>query len=50
MISAKDRQRIEEAIKQKYVRVVFNPEGNFRYPAGRAGPEGPNFNHILVIY
>lgn len=33
------RRRIAEAIRQKYLKVSVSPEGQFRYPTGRAGLE-----------
>lgn len=39
MISPEARKQISEGIHEKYKKVAVNPEGNFRYPTGRAGLE-----------
>ncbi len=39
-----DRRRIKEGITDKYKKVAVSPEGNFRYPTGRAGLEGQRYN------
>ena len=41
-------ERIKEGIKQKYAKVAVNPEGNFRYPTGRAGLEGQNYDRKII--
>jgi arsenite methyltransferase len=38
-LTSQDKQRIEEGIREKYVKVAVSPEGLFRYPTGRAGLE-----------
>lgn len=43
-----DRKRIEEAIRDKYRRVAEAPEGQFRYPTGRAGLEGLKYDAALI--
>jgi arsenite methyltransferase len=42
-ITSQDKQRIEENIRGKYVKVAANPEGFFRYPTGRAGLEALDY-------
>jgi arsenite methyltransferase len=42
-ITAEDRRRIEEGIRQKYTKVAVSPKGNFRYPIGEAGLKGQNY-------
>lgn len=47
-LSSEDRKRIKEGISQKYKKVAINPEGSFKYPTGRAGLEGQNYEpHII---
>lgn len=43
-----DTERISEGIRQKYVKVAVSPEGNFRYPTGRAGLEGQNYDRRII--
>jgi len=43
-ISAENRKRIKEGIRQRYTQVAINPEGNFRYPTGKAGLNGQNYH------
>jgi len=47
-ITAEDRKRIEEGIRQKYLRVAIGPEGNFKYPTGKAGLKGQNYNTEIL--
>lgn len=47
-ITAGDRQRIQETIRQKYIRVAVSPEGNFKYPTGKAGLKGQNYNPEIL--
>lgn len=42
--TAKDRERIRQAIQRKYTKVAGSPEGNFRYPVGRAGLEALKYD------
>jgi SAM-dependent methyltransferase len=46
--TAVDRKRIEEGIRDKYRRVAEAPEGQFRYPTGRAGLEGLGYDEALI--
>ncbi len=43
-----DRERIRQGIQQKYAKVANSPEGNFRYPTGRAGLEGQKYDHEII--
>ena len=43
-MSTEDRKRIDEGLQQKYAKVARSPEGNFRYPTGRAGLEGLKYD------
>jgi arsenite methyltransferase len=43
-----ETERIKEGIKQKYAKVAVSPEGNFKYPTGRAGLEGQNYDSKII--
>jgi arsenite methyltransferase len=43
-----EAERIKEGIKQKYAKVAVSPEGNFRYPTGRVGLEGQNYDPRII--
>ena len=43
-----DRKRIEDEIGRKYRKVALSPEGSFRYPTGRAGLEGQNYDPEII--
>jgi SAM-dependent methyltransferase len=47
-ITAEDRRRIEEGIRQKYMKVAVSPGGNFRYPVGEAGLKGQNYSPEIL--
>ncbi len=47
-LTAQDRQRIEESIRGKYLKVAASPEGLFRYPTGRAGLEALGYDPDMV--
>ncbi len=42
------RRRIQEAILQKYARVSVTPQGQFRYPTGRAGLERLGYPREMI--
>ena len=44
MITAENREKIEYEIRKKYMRVSESPEGSFRYPTGREGLVGQNYD------
>ena len=46
--SSTDKQRIEEGIRKRYAKVALTPEGTFRYPTGRAGLEGLNYDPQMI--
>jgi SAM-dependent methyltransferase len=46
--SSEDRRRIRVAISDKYRMVAMTPEGNFKYPTGRAGLEGQNYDPEII--
>ena len=47
-ISQNDKDRIEAGIRGKYVKVADSPEGLFKYPTGRAGLEGLQYDPELI--
>ncbi len=47
-MTRQDKQRIEESIRGKYVKVAASPEGLFRYPTGRAGLEALDYDPDMV--
>ena len=47
-ITAEDKERIEEGIRQKYTNVAISPEGNFQYPTGEAGLKGQKYNPEIL--
>ncbi len=47
-LTPQERQWIEESIRRKYVKVAVSPEGQFRYPIGRAGLEALHYDPDLI--
>ena len=47
-LTPQERQQIEEGIRGKYVKVAISPEGQFRYPTGRAGLEALHYDPYLI--
>ena len=47
-LTTEDRGRIEESIRQKYIKVAISPEGNFQYPIGRAGLEALAYDKEMI--
>jgi len=47
-LTAEDRGRIEESIRQKFIKVASTPEGQFQYPTGRAGLEALTYDKEKV--
>jgi len=47
-IGAEDRKKIEEGLRQKYVRVAITPEGRFQYPTGEAGLKGQGYDPAIL--
>ena len=47
-LTHQDKQRIEESIRGKYLKVAASPEGLFRYPTGRAGLEALDYSPEMV--
>ncbi len=47
-ITQDDLNKIEEGIRDKYMKVAENPEGLFAYPTGRAGLEALKYDPKLV--
>jgi arsenite methyltransferase len=44
-----EKEQITEGIKRKYSQVAVSPKGNFRYPTGRAGLEGQNYDRKFIV-
>ena len=47
-LTRQDKQRINEGIRGKYLKVAASPEGLFRYPTGRAGLEALDYAPDMV--
>ncbi len=47
-ISQADKTRIEAGIRGKYINVAVSPEGLFRFPTGRAGLEGLQYDPAWI--
>lgn len=47
-LTRQDKQRIEEGIRQKYLKAAASPEGLFQYPTGRAGLEALDYAPDMV--
>jgi SAM-dependent methyltransferase len=47
-ITQKDFEQITAGIHNKYSRVADNPEGQFKYPTGRAGLEALKYDAALI--
>lgn len=47
-LTPQDQKRIEESIRGKYVKVAVSPEGQFRYPTGRAGLEALHYDPQII--
>jgi arsenite methyltransferase len=48
-LTSRDKQRIDESIRDKYVRVAAGPEGLFHYPTGRAGLDTLNYPPDIIL-
>ncbi len=48
ILSAEARKQINEGIHEKYRKVAAKPEGNFRYPTGRAGLEAQKYDPQIL--
>jgi arsenite methyltransferase len=46
--TSQEKQRIEAAIRGKYLKVAAGPEGLFRYPTGRAGLQALNYDPEIL--
>ncbi len=49
-ITQKDLEQITDGIRNKYSRVADSPEGQFKYPTGRAGLEALKYDAALIKY
>ena len=47
-LTGQDKQRIKANIRAKYGRVAVTPEGQFRYPIGRAGLEALGYDPEIL--
>ncbi len=47
-IIKEDRKRIEESIRQKYIKVAISPEGLFKYKTGREGLDFLNYDKEII--
>ncbi len=47
-ITQDDLKKIEEGVRDKYMKVAKDPEGLFAYPTGRAGMEAQKYDSKLV--
>jgi arsenite methyltransferase len=47
-LTGQDKQRIEAGIRAKYGKVAVTPEGQFRYPTGRAGLEALGYDPEMI--
>jgi len=47
-LTGQDKQQIEANIRAKYGRVAVSPEGQFRYPIGRAGLEALGYDPEIL--
>jgi len=47
-LSAEDRKRIEQSVRQKYARVSESPDRFFTYPTGRAGLEALKYDSKMI--
>jgi SAM-dependent methyltransferase len=47
-ITPEDSQRIQAGIREKYSKVAVSPEGQFRYPTGRAGLEALGYDPEIL--
>ena len=47
-ITIQEKQRIEEAIRGKYLQVSASPEGLFRYPTGRTGLQTLHYDAKII--
>jgi arsenite methyltransferase len=47
-LTCQDKQRIEESIREKYLKAAASPEGLFQYPTGRAGLEALDYAADMV--
>jgi hypothetical protein len=47
-LNIQEKQRIEEGLREKYSKVAVSPEGQFRYPTGRAGLEALKYDPEIL--
>jgi SAM-dependent methyltransferase len=47
-LNIQEKQKIEEGLREKYRKVAVSPEGQFRYPIGRAGLEALKYDPEIL--
>ena len=47
-ITTEDLEKIEAGIREKYVKVAKNPEGQFKYPTGKKGLKALHYDKSLI--
>jgi hypothetical protein len=47
-LNTKEKKKIEEGLREKYRKVAISPEGQFRYPTGRAGLEALKYDPEIL--
>ena len=47
-LNIQEKQKIEEGLREKYSKVAVSPEGQFRYPTGRAGLEALKYDPEIL--
>lgn len=47
-ITTEDLEKIEAGIREKYLKVAKNPEGQFKYPTGKKGLKALHYDKTLI--
>ncbi len=47
-LNTQEKQKIEKGLREKYGKVAVSPEGQFRYPTGRAGLEALKYDPEIL--
>ena len=47
-ITIDDLKKIEAGIREKYIKVAQNPDGQFKYPTGKKGLEALKYENALI--
>lgn len=48
LVTAEDKKVIFESIRNKYIKVASSPEGQFKFPTGRAGLKALNYEPDMI--